>query len=340
VLASRIHPIRNAYGGLLPPSYEYEPTLGFFNPQDYRTAALTFDSQGFRAMPPLGANAVPVPPILSTGDSYTMGDEAGDAESWPAQLQTVLGWRTINAGVSGYGLDQTVLLSERLARRVKPAALVVGFIADDVRRVEMSRIWGREKSYFELVGGELALRNVPVPQTRDLRETLTPLQRAFGWSVLLDTVLDRLGLRDLWYTDEIRALPAGAGERLACPLMRRLSALGVPTLVVAQYLPTAWDSAASGAEEHRIARVVLDCAEQAALATLDLYGAVGDAVQAGGREAVPTREGTGWPPRPSLPNCSGKTCWRGDLASHVPFWMASSRHCRYLAFRASRARAR
>jgi hypothetical protein len=225
-----------------------------------------------------------------------MGDEAADTESWPAQLQTVLGWRTLNAGVSGYGLDQTVLLSERLATRLKPAALVVGFIADDVRRAEMSRMWGREKSYFELAGGELVLRNVPVPQTRDPREALTPLQRAFGWSVLLDTVLDRLRLRNRWYADEIRALPAGAGERLACPLMRRLSALGVPTLVVAQYLPSAWDSAASGAEEHRIARVVLDCAGQAGLATLDLYGTIGDAVHAGGRDAVyaqwhPNRQG-------------------------------------------------
>lgn len=34
-------------------------------------------------------------------------------------------------------------------------------------------------------------------------------------------------------------LPRGAGERMACPLMRRLAAIGLPVLVVAQYDPDA-----------------------------------------------------------------------------------------------------
>jgi len=68
--------------------------------------------------------------------------------------------------------------------------------------------------------------------------------------------------------------------------MRRLAALGVPTLVVAQYLPSAWDGPAGGAKEHRVAHVVLDCAERAGLATLDLYEPFAAAVRAGGRNAV------------------------------------------------------
>jgi hypothetical protein len=285
VLKARVE-ARKAQGPDLGPSYVHDPNLGYVNKPNYQSWALNYDTHGFRAMPPLRADGVQGPPILATGDSYTKGDEVGDAESWPAQVQTLLGWRTINAGVGAYGLDQTVLRTEQLVKELKPAVLVLGFIADDVRRAEMSRLWGREKPYFELDGGKLMLRNVPVPRPRHPRETLTPLQSAFGWSVLLDTVLDRLRLRNEWHSDQARALRSGTGERLACPLMRRVAALGVPTLVVAQYLPSAWDSPAATAEERRVTGVVLTCAEQAGLATLDVFPKVDAAIREQGRNAV------------------------------------------------------
>jgi hypothetical protein len=286
VLQARVD-ARKAQNPLRESAYVYDRTLGFVNQPGYRSAQINFDSQGFRRMPPPLAGARAVPPILATGDSYTKGDEVADLESWPARLQERLGgWRTINAGVGAYGLDQTVLLTERLAREVKPAVIVLGFIADDVERAEMSRLWGREKPYFEPAGAEIRLRNVPVPETRDPGETLTPLQRAFGWSVLLDTVLDRLRLRNIWHTDRVAALPSGAGEKLACPLMRRVAALGVPTLVVAQYLPSAWDVPESAAEERRVTGVVLDCARQAGLSTLDVWPLYDAAIRAAGRNSV------------------------------------------------------
>jgi hypothetical protein len=307
VLASRIEAMKvdNPEVGS---SFSHHDTLGFANTPGYASPRVNYDSQGFRRMPPLSAKAVREPPILATGDSYTMGPAVPDFETWPARLQEVLSWRTINAGVGAYGLDQTVLLSEQLVGRLKPAILVVGFIADDVRRTEMSRLWGREKPYFEQVGSELVLRNVPVPPPPDPRRTLSPLQTIVGWSVLVDTVLDRLHWRNEWHMDYARALPSGAGERLACPLMRRIGALGVPTLVVAQYLPSAWDVADSGAEERRVARLVLDCAERAGLATLDLYGVFGDAVRAGGREAVYTH----W-----HPNARGSRLTADAIASQL-----------------------
>lgn len=267
-------------------AYRHDPRLGFVNNPGYTSEVLNFDDRGFRRMPPLAADARRTPPILATGDSFTKGDEVGDLESWPAFLQDVLNWRTINAGVGAYGLDQTVLLTEQLVAQEKPAVLVLGFIADDVRRAEMSRLWGREKPYFQPVGSEARLRNVPVPQPRDPRATLTPVQWAFGWSVLLDTVLDRLRLRNAWHTDEVRALSSGAGERLACPLMRRVAALGAPTLVVAQYLPSAWDVPESAAEERRVTQVVLDCAAKAGLGTLDLWQPFDVAIDQDGRHAV------------------------------------------------------
>ena len=104
--------------------------------------------------------------------------------------------------------------------------------------------------------------------------------------MLLDTVLDRLRLRNAWHSDQVRALWSGTGERLACPLMRRVAALGVPTVVVAQYLPSAWDSPAATAEERRVTGVVLKCAEQAGLATVDVFPRFDQAIRSGGRNAV------------------------------------------------------
>ena len=93
--------------------------------------------------------ALAEPPILVVGDSYAHGDEVNDAETWPARLQPLIGRRVVNAAMSGYGIDQMVLRAEMRRPEVKPAAIIMSFIADDVRRTEMKRVWGAEKPYFE-----------------------------------------------------------------------------------------------------------------------------------------------------------------------------------------------
>jgi lysophospholipase L1-like esterase len=266
--------------------FAYDPLLGYVQRPGYTNALMTYDADGFRVMPPPPAGASDGPPILATGDSYTQGDEVGNDLSWPAQLQGLLKRRTINAGVAAYGFDQIVMRTEQLVPKVKPAAIVLGFIADDVRRSEMSRLWGTEKPYFTLKGDGVELHNVPVPPSPDPRDTLDFWQRAFGWSVLLDTVLIHQGLQYEWLIDHRRATPAGTGERLACPLLRRIAALGVPTLVVAQYDFYVWRNAEFAAAQRRVSQAVLKCAEAAGLATLDLYDQTEKAVRERGQAAL------------------------------------------------------
>ena len=247
----------------------HDPELGFTPRPGHVRPDGTHDADGMRSTPRLDGVA-DRPLLLATGDSFTYGEEVDDAETWPSQLQALLSVRVVNGGVASYGLDQIVLRTERLARALRPAAVVVSFISDDLRRNELSRFVGFDKPYLVQAGDALVPAGQPVPPPLPTRQSLSFWDHAFGWSALLGTTLQRIGWPEDWPYDSVRVLPRGAGERMACPLMRRLSALSVPTLVVAQYDEEAWD-ARLAAEQRRLAAVVLRCAEQAGLATLDTF---------------------------------------------------------------------
>lgn len=266
-----------------------DPLLGFVMRPRHASAGENIDPAGFRivpvAAPPSGR------PILVVGDSFAFGDDVPDDDAWPAKLQPLIGRPVLNAGVSAYGLDQSVLRLERLAPEWRPAVAIVEFIADDVRRMEMSRNWGAGKPYFALeagVGGDvLVLRNVPVPPDPPRYASAPLLHRLFGWSYLLAAVETRLVAdRHEWTGDSVRALPRGSGERLACPVLARLTRIGVPVLVVAQYEPLGWRDPAYGREQLRLSAHVLACARAAELATLDLYDVTDRAVRADGYDAI------------------------------------------------------
>jgi lysophospholipase L1-like esterase len=258
----------------------YVPRPGYATPKGYNAPDIRFDAEGFRIA---GDGPAPGgPPILAVGDSYTFGEEVNNGETWPALLQARTGARVLNAGVAGYGFDQIVLRAERLAPQVRPAAIVVSFIADDLRRTEKSRLWSADKPWFDLdkgIGGNgLVLRGVPVPPRTDPRRTLTLAQRVFGYSYLVDFVLRRLSLMEDWFGDHVRVHPAGMGEEIGCRLTARLRTLrdtsGVPMLLVAQYDPFIFKDAAFGAEQRRLTGHILDCARRQGIAVLDTFDAV------------------------------------------------------------------
>lgn len=263
--------------------FRHDAALGFAPVPNCSSSAHSHDARGFRAMPGVASSEQA---ILAVGDSYTYGDDVADGETWPVFLQKEVGRRTINAGVPGYGLDQTVLRAEQIATAERPALILVGFIADDLRRAEMSRLWGMEKPYFEPVGDALVLRQVPVPPFVTVKGVLSFWRRALGWSVLVDEIVRGQDWYPQWYWNDTRATPSGTGERMACPLMQRLARLDVPTLVVAQYFRgSLGGSAKTVAEDRRQSLAVLRCAEQAGLGTVDTYRAIRDGVTARGIDA-------------------------------------------------------
>ncbi len=263
--------------------YVHDDRLGYLPRAGYAAPGLTIEADGLRRTGEQTADA----PILAVGDSFTFGDEVKDGQTWPAQLKLLTGRHVLNGGVSGYGFDQAVLRAEQLAGKYKPSAIVVGFIADDIRRTEMRRLWSADKPYFDLDSDpgsdKIVLRNVPVPPRADPRTTLTFWQRTLGYSYLFDFILRRLDLLHDWFGDHVRVHPAGTGETLACRLTDRLANLqrssGARVIVVAEYDPVVWDDPAFAAEQRRMTKGLLDCAERNGLATIDSFPALAETAQ-------------------------------------------------------------
>ena len=266
----------------------HDPRLGFVGRPDFHFffGMTTHDANSWRVAPPPPGMTLAEPPVLVVGDSFAHGDELGDSETWPARLQARLGRRVINAAMSGYGLDQIVLRAEADALKARPGAIVLSFIADDVRRMEMKRVWGAEKPWFEQAGGTLVERNVPVPPPPDPVATLDLTHRLLGRLALVETVMKNSGWWYEWTADHRRVLPAGAGLTLVCPLFRRLAELKLPILVVAEYAPYHWQNARHAAVTRAITGAVLGCADDAGFATLDLFDTIDAAVRAQGLQTL------------------------------------------------------
>jgi hypothetical protein len=265
----------------------HDPRLGFIGRPNHTTSdGISYDAHGLRRTPAPEGVALAEPPILVIGDSYAHGDEVTDRETWAAQLQPLIRRRVVNGAMSAYGIDQMVLRAEILVPEVKPAAIIMSFIADDVRRTEMNRVWGAEKPYFELVDGALVERNVPVPLPPAPRQTLDIWRVLLGRSLLFDTVLHALDWHYKWYIDDERALPRHAGDQLVCPLLERLAALGVPVLVVAEYDPFHWLDDGYRSVTRHADDLVLSCATAAGLATLDLFDTIDAAVRTRGLRTI------------------------------------------------------
>lgn len=216
---------------------------------------------------------IPERPVLALGDSFTFGSDVNADQTWPAHLERILGVPVLNGGVGGYGIDQMVVLGERLAPQLKPRLIVLSFIPDDLERARMSIYSGAPKPYFDVVDGKLVRRNHPAPIYQpSLRHA--GIRGVLGYSYLINWTATRLGLLQWWQLSrwEYRFSDADPAA-VNCLLTGRLRELGerfdAPVLVVGQY---AWDNyqphMATMVERQR---AVLDCARKQGLAVLDTY---------------------------------------------------------------------
>jgi hypothetical protein len=240
---------------------------------DRRGKHFAFGEHGAR-MPSQEAVPLQQGAILLVGNSFAMGGEVDNNESWPAQLERMSGVQVINAAVSGYGLDQTVLRAEELAPKLKPRMILVQTrLAFGISVNRMSLFGGAPKPHFMVRDGQLVLANVPVPAAPTSRD-VGWLRAVLGYSYLVQYAMTRLDLLQWWVPPDVAnrfVLSNSDAVEVTCLLMRRLAELrdrhNVPVVLVFQYAgPEAMSSALPWeADRSRI----ISCAESEKLEIVD-----------------------------------------------------------------------
>jgi hypothetical protein len=208
--------------------------------------------------------------ILAVGDSYTAGSEVLDADTWPAQLEKMLGRRVINAGVMGYGVDQSVLNAERLLPILKPRIVLVGIYEEDVFRVTY-KSYNAPKPYFIEQDGQWRHGNHPVPAAE--ASDPEPLYKSL-LARLLSAHLVLQRYRGWWFTgpgmrfEQVSQAPVKTSCHTLERLHRRLVAEDMVGVVVLQY--SAW-LYSSGKRRPWYMEQVLGCARQLGYEAVDEF---------------------------------------------------------------------
>lgn len=212
--------------------------------------------------------------VLTVGDSFTAGSGVRDNETWPAQLEGLIGRQVHNAGVGAYGVDQMILRAESLIPVLKPRDLIVGILSQDILRNNFDIYGGGYKPWFKVENGKAVLQGVPVPRVDAKPIGLNVWRSVFGHSFLVHWSMIRLGLLQWWVDNKNRyrqVHPAEGGVAVSCALMDRLvqlqqdQALRVIIVVFwgaseVMQSPPAW-----------FVSPAIECARARGLATLDLY---------------------------------------------------------------------
>lgn len=155
--------------------YHYIPGLTARIPHEAGGYIIRTNEAGFRCK----HEVTPRPPpgtfrVLLFGDSYTAGDGVSNQFRYGDLLEERFPrLQVLNFGLQGSATDQQYLVFKEFAEHLEYDLLMICPFVENIRRTAsrhrpmMSRD-GREgyrsKPYFDLVDGELILRNVPVPK--------------------------------------------------------------------------------------------------------------------------------------------------------------------------------
>ncbi len=221
----------------------YDPMLGWRLADGLRgkSPTLTTGAHGLR-MNKVEVRTPPTRAVLAVGDSFTAGSGVNDWESWPAQLEQLLGVPVNNGGVGGYGVDQIALRAEALVDALDPSLLLVGILSQDSLRNTYRVFGGGAKPYFRLQGGSATLLGVPVPRSIASTGQIGTVRAIFGHSYLVYAIMVRTGRLPEWVSSAHhyqQVYDDKAGPDISCAMVDRLLAIErtrhVRSMVVMQY---------------------------------------------------------------------------------------------------------
>lgn len=261
LILKKLDLFRSAYPGQYDATLGWAPIPGAIKRMSVWGTILTILGDGTRSNGPAEDSDTE---ILAVGDSYTFGDGVSDDGTWPAALSRALHSNVVNGGVYAYGMDQIALRAEQLMERHHPQFLIVSFLPQSIERCEYADEANMPKPYFILEGGELAIRNQPVPFSPPAQ--MDPIRALFGRSHLANYVMARAEPR-WWFQggqERRRISKEGVATaiRLVERLARRASSDTVTLVFLAQY-----DGDLRFGE---ISKPVVDRARGLRLATVDL----------------------------------------------------------------------
>ena len=162
--------------------------------------------------------------LLAVGPSLTLGLGVADEETWPAQLESLTGLATDNAGVPGFALDQLVLWAERLLPLARPKTLLLEFGSVGISMTGQSVSFG-PKPFFTVENGVLRPQNIPVSEPAPRRDPLEPVKAALGYSHLIDRIMTRID-HDGWLSNRKDVMFRARNDPadVSCRLLERLKA--------------------------------------------------------------------------------------------------------------------
>jgi hypothetical protein len=116
---------------------DIDPVLGWRYRSGYRTATDTMNDQGLRAQRQYsGTPGAGITRVAAFGDSFVYANEVADDDAWSALLEERNPQiEVLNYGVGGYGVDQAYLRYRMEGQALEPHTVLMGFVADDLRRV-------------------------------------------------------------------------------------------------------------------------------------------------------------------------------------------------------------
>lgn len=242
---------------------------------------VTYDEQGFRRGANKFENLRKQETLIAIGDSFVWGGEVSNEETWPSHLEDLTGYRTLNAGVSVYGLDQMLLSLQKLLKGGQnPSVVIFGLTQDNIDRlVRTHRIdspsgSAARKPYFVIEKGDLLLQGVPIPETGS-SSSLGLARNILGYSSLADLFFKKIAL-SWWYAFPkkgkfpLKYKTKESALELACLILKKFKSLSLrhsfsPVIIYQDY----WQDPNQVYDSNPTKEKILACARDLEILVLD-----------------------------------------------------------------------
>jgi len=175
-----------------------DPIVGWRYRAGFSNGRNSINSHGLRSLREYEATApAGVLRVAAFGDSFVYGNEVVDANAWASIVEVLFDdIELLNYGVGGYGLDQALLRYRSEGDALSPEIVLIGFIADDIRRV--TNVYQR---FASTRSGVFTKPRFMLEANDELTLLPPPIRHTEDWVPILDDpgIVREWGEHDQWY---------------------------------------------------------------------------------------------------------------------------------------------